>query len=370
MFISLHNHSDHSLRDGFQSVETMLSYASALGQSAIALTDHGTMSGCGEGFRYADKYGIKFIAGCEHYLVPDVTIKDKFNQHIILLAMNKEGYRNLNIITTIAHSPDNFYFKPRIDLDLLEKHNEGLICTTACIAGCQSKIKELKEIFGDRLYVEIHTNSMHEQKTANVQWLHMADKFDVQFYAAVDAHYTLPTQATFQEMWQVGDYQLPPDFYLHSEEEVRKDLAYLGNDIVDLSIENTMKVASLCSFKPEMGNNHYPKSPYSSPKDEVRMRVWSGMKEKGLQNDQTHINQVRHELDVLEKVDYFDYFLIVSDMLNYCKRNNIRTGVGRGSVVGCDVAYLMGITKIDPIKNGLIFERFAHTERVTPPDKL
>lgn len=346
----------------------MLSYASALGQSAIALTDHGTMSGCGEGFRYADKYGIKFIAGCEHYLVPDVTIKDKFNQHIILLAMNKDGYRNLNIITTIAHSPDNFYFKPRIDLDLLEKHNEGLICTTACIAGCQSKIKELKEIFGDRLYVEIHTNSMHEQKTANVQWLHMADKFDVQFYAAVDAHYTLPTQATFQEMWQVGDYQLPPDFYLHSEEEVRKDLAYLGNDVVDLSIENTMKVASLCSFKPEMGNNHYPKSPYSSPKDEVRMRVWAGMKEKGLQNDQTHINQVRHELDVLEKVDYFDYFLIVSDMLNYCKRNNIRTGVGRGSVVGCDVAYLMGITKIDPIENGLIFERFAHTERVTPPD--
>ena len=112
-FVSLHNHSDHSLRDGFQSVEQMMSYASALGQTAIALTDHGTMSGCGEGFRYADKYGIKFIAGCEHYLVPDVTIKDKFNQHIILLAMNKQGYRNLNI-TTLAHSPENFYFKPRL----------------------------------------------------------------------------------------------------------------------------------------------------------------------------------------------------------------------------------------------------------------
>ena len=367
-FVSLHNHSDHSLRDGFQSVEQMLSYASALGQTAIALTDHGTMSGCGEGFRYADKYGIKFIVGCEHYLVPDVAIKDKFNQHIILLAMNKEGYRNLNIITTIAHSPDNFYFKPRIDLDLLEKHGKGLICTTACIAGCQSKIKELKEIFGDRLYVEIHTNTMQEQRDANMQWLQLAEKYDVQFYAATDSHYTLPSQAVYQEMWQVGDYQNPPDFYLYSEEEARKALAYLGKDVVDLSIANTQIVADRCNFVPEMGNNHYPKSPYSSPRDEVRMRVWAGMKEKGLQKDQKHIEQVRHELDVLEKVDYFDYFLIVSDMLNHCKDNDIRTGVGRGSVVGCDIAYLMGITKIDPIANGLIFERFAHTERVTPPD--
>lgn len=367
-FVSLHSHSDHSLRDGFQSVEQMMSYASALGQSAIALTDHGTMSGCGEGFRYADKYGIKFIAGCEHYLVPDVTIKDKFNQHIILLAMNKQGYRNLNIITTLAHSENNFYFKPRIDLSILEKYNEGLICTTACIAGCQSKIKELKGIFGDRLYIEIHTNSMPEQHKANVEWLKLADKYDVPFYASVDAHYTLPSQATYQEMWQVGDYHLPPDFYMHSEDEVRKELSYLPRDIVDLSISNTQYVASRCDFTIEMGNNHYPKSPYSSPKDEVRMRVWDGMKKRGIEKDVQHINQVKHELDVLGKVDYFDYFLIVSDMLRYCERNNIRTGVGRGSVVGCDVAYLMGITRIDPIKNGLIFERFAHTERVTPPD--
>ena len=367
-FVSLHNHSHHSLRDGFQSVETMLSYASSLGQTAIALTDHGTMSGCGEGFRYADKYGIKFIAGCEHYLVPDVTIKDKFNQHIILLAMNKEGYRNLNIITTIAHSPDNFYFKPRIDLDLLSKYNKGIVCSTACLAGCQSRIKELKEVFGDRLYIEIHTNSMKEQHEANLKWLELADKYDVQFYAATDSHYTLPFQATFQEMWQVGNYQNPPDFYLHSEDEVRRDLAYLGNDVVDLSIKNTQVVADRCNFTMKFGDNHYPRSPYKSPKNEVRMRVWQGMKEKGLDKSTKHIKQVRHELDILEKVDYFDYFLIVSDMLRHCNNNGIRTGVGRGSVVGCDVAYLMGITRIDPLKNGLIFERFAHTERVTPPD--
>lgn len=401
MFISLHNHSDHSLRDGFQSVETMLSYASALGQSAIALTDHGTMSGCGEGFRYADKYGIKFIAGCEHYLVPDVTIKDKFNQHIILLAMNKEGYRNLNIITTIAHSPNNFYFKPRIDLELLGKYNEGLICTTACLAGCQSRVAELKEIFGDRLYIEIHTNSMPKQKEANEEWIELANAYDIKYYAAVDAHYTLSEQGVFQRKWtgylyeddpniyreidksakywkegkwvdqtgkEVHPYEVCDDFYLHSEEQVRNALSYLPEDVVDIAINTTQEVADRCNFKPEMGNNFYPKSPYSSPRDEVRMRVWAGMKEKGLQKNQRHIEQVRHELDILEKVDYFDYFLIVSDMLNYCRDNGIRTGVGRGSVVGCDVAYLMGITKIDPIKNGLIFERFAHTERVTPAD--
>ena len=392
-FVHLHVHSDHSLRDGFQSVEQILSYASALGQSAVALTDHGTMSGCGEGFRYADKYGIKFIVGCEHYLVPDVTIKDKFNQHIILLAMDKTGYRNLNIITTIAHSEENFYFKPRIDLSLLEKYNEGLICSTACIAGCQSKIPELKAIFGDRLYVEIHTNSMQEQKSANVQWLQMADKYGVQFYAAVDAHYTLPTQAWYQRKWtgytyedddnvyqqddgtwvdnegkKVTPYEVCDDYYLHSEEQVRDALSYLPKDVVDVAINMTEKVADLCNFEPDLGNNHYPKSKYSSPRDEIRRRVWEGMKKKGLQKDQKHIDQVKHELDILEKVGYFDYFCIVSDMLNHCRDNGIRTGVGRGSVVGCDIAYLMGITGIDPLENDLIFERFAHTERVTPPD--
>lgn len=391
-FVSLHNHSDHSLRDGFQSVEQMMSYASALGQSAIALTDHGTMSGCGEGFRYADKYGIKFIAGCEHYLVPDVTIKDKFNQHIILLAMNKQGYRNLNIITTLAHSPENFYFKPRIDLEILRKYNEGLICTTACIAGCQSKIMDLLPIFKDRLYIEIHTNQMEKQKKANIEWLKLAETYDIPYYVAVDAHYTTKEQAAYQRKWtgylyeddpnivfdngkwydptgkEVHPYEVQDDYYLHSEEEVREALSYLPKEVVDIAIETTQEVADRCTFKMEMGNNFYPKSPYSSPKDEVRMRVWEGMKNRGLHKNTQHINQVRHELGILGKVGYFDYFLIVSDMLRYCERNNIRTGVGRGSVVGCDVAYLMGITKIDPIKNGLIFERFAHTERVTPPD--
>lgn len=391
-FISLHNHSDHSLRDGFQSVEQMMSYVSSLGQSAIALTDHGTMSGCGEGFRYADKYGIKFIVGCEHYLVPDVTIKDKFSQHIILLAMNKEGYRNLNIITTLAHSPKNFYFKPRIDLEILRKYNEGLICTTACIAGCQSKIMDLLPIFKDRLYIEIHTNQMEKQKKANIEWLKLAETYDIPYYVAVDAHYTTKEQAAYQRKWtgylyeddpnivfdngvwydntgkEVHPYEVQDDYYLHSEEEVREALSYLPKEVVDIAIDTTQKVADRCTFKMEMGNNHYPKSPYSSPKDEVRMRVWEGMKKRGLQKNERHIEQIRHELDILGKVGYFDYFLIVSDMLRHCECNNIRTGVGRGSVVGCDVAYLMGITKIDPIKNGLIFERFAHTERVTPPD--
>ena len=370
----------------------MLSYASSLGQTAIALTDHGTMSGCGEGFRYADKYGIKFIAGCEHYLVPDVTIKDKFNQHIILLAMNKEGYRNLNIITTIAHSPKNFYFKPRIDLELLRKYNEGLICTTACLAGCQSKIIDLLPIFKDRLYIEIHTNQMEKQKKANIEWLKLAETYDIPYYVAVDAHYTLPEQGVFQRKWtgylyeddpnivfdngtwydntgkEVHPYEVQDDYYMHSEEQVRDALSYLPKEVVDIAINTTQEVTDRCNFKPEMGNNFYPKSPYSSPRDEVRMRVWDGMKKRGLQKDVKHIEQVKHELDILGKVGYFDYFLIVSDMLRYCDVSGIRTGVGRGSVVGCDVAYLMGITKIDPIENGLIFERFAHTERVTPPD--
>jgi DNA polymerase-3 subunit alpha len=376
MFISLHTHSDHSLRDGFQTVKDMLSYASALGQTAIALTDHGTMSGCGEGFRYQAQFGIKFIAGCEHYLANDITIKDKQVQHIVLLAMNKTGYRNLNIITTIAHSKDNFYFKPRIDLDLLAKYNEGIICSTACLAGCQSKIAELKKIFGDRLYIEIHTNSLPEQKTANLHWLELADKFDVPFYAAQDAHYTMKGEAASQRAWTPYSYQeddengyaVCDDYYLHSEEEVRRALNYLPSDVVDLSIKTTELVADRCNFDIIWGVNHYPRSQYPDPKLEVRKRTWAGCKSKGYDKTQNHIDQIRHEIDVLEKVDYFDYFLIVSDLMNWCAKHGIRTGAGRGSVVGCDVAYMMGITKVNPLDNKLIFERFTNTERVSPCD--
>mgnify|MGYP001521359629 CR=1 FL=1 len=367
-FASLHNHSDHSLRDGFQTVEQMLQYASSIGQSAIALTDHGTMSGCGEGFRLKSTYGIKFIAGCEHYLCNDVTLKEKGVQHIILLVMDKTGYRNLNILTTKANSEKNFYNKPRLDLELLEQYNEGLICSTACLAGCQSKIKELKKIFGDRLYVELHTNSLPEQIEKNHEWLELANQNDVPFYAAVDAHYTLQSQAPYQQAWSPYGYDMPPDLYLHTEEEVREALKYLPQDIVDLAVNTTQAVADRCTFDITWGGNYYPKSKYDDPKREVRMRTWQGCKEHGVDKNEKHIKQIRHEIDVLEKVGYFDYFLIVSDMLNWCKSCGILTGVGRGSVVGCDVAYQMGITKIDPIEHGLIFERFAHTERVTPAD--
>ena len=346
----------------------MLSYASALRQTAVALTDHGTMSGCGEGFRLHEKYNIKFIAGCEHYLCNDITIKDKNLYHIVLLAMDKVGYRNLNILTTIANSEKCFYGKPRIDLGLLEKYSDGLICTTACLAGCQSKIKELKQIFGDRLYIEIHTNSMQEQRNANIQWLHMADKFNVQFYTATDSHYTLKEQAPYQSIWTPYDYNQPPDFYMHSEEEVYNDLKYLPFDIVQSGVLTTQVVADRCDFDIVWGENHYPKSKYKNPIQEVINRTWDGFQIHGITENEKHIEQVRHELDVLKRVDYLDYFLIVDDMLRYCRNNNIRTGVGRGSVVGSDVAYNMGITGVDPIKNGLIFERFAHTERVTPPD--
>lgn len=372
-FVSLHTHSDHSLRDGFQTVEDILSYTSALGQNAVALTDHGTMSGCGEGFRRAKDFDMKFIAGCEHYLANDITIKDKNMQHIVLLASNQQGYRNLNIITSKAHSPENFYFKPRIDLDLLRKYNEGIICSTACLAGCQSKAKELLDIFGDRLYIEIHTNSLSDQIKANQEWLNISDKLGIPFYIAQDAHYTTQAQAESQRSWTPysyddGGYEQCDDYYLHSEDEVRRALSYLPQDIVDLGIANTQVVADRCTFEMKYGDDHYPRSKYPSPKSEVRYRVWEGCKEKNLTKDATHINQIKHELEVLEKVDYFDYFLLVSDLINWCKLNGIRTGVGRGSVVGCDVAYLMGITKIDPIANGLIFERFANLERVTPPD--
>jgi len=378
-FVSLHTHSDHSLRDGFQTIEEMLNYAAALGQTSIALTDHATMSGCGEGFRRAKDYGIKFIAGCEHYLANDLTIKDKEVQHIVLLAMNQQGYRNLNILTSKAHSSENFYFRPRLDLELLSKYNEGIICSTACLAGCHNKAKDLLSIFGDRFYIEIHTNSLQaneqhkSQKDLNYDWINLSEKLGVPFYIAQDAHYTTKTQAEAQRSWTPysfgeGGYEQCDDYYMHSEDEIRKALDYLPQDIVDLGISNTQAVADRCTFQPTYGVNNYPRSKYKVPKDEVRRRVWQGCKHLGIDKDKTHINQIKHELMVLEKVDYFDYFLIVSDIINWCKDNNIRTGVGRGSVVGCDIAYCMGITKVDPIANGLIFERFANPERVTPAD--
>lgn len=367
MFNSLHTHSHYSLRDGFQSVKDILKFCKENGQTSVALTDHGTMSGCGEGFRYCKEYGINFIAGCEHYLTADVTIKDKKYQHIILYAMNKTGYRNLNIITTEAHK--RFYMKPRVDLELLSQYNEGIICTTACLAGCQDKIASLKAIFGDRLYIEIHTNTLIEQREANLQWLRLADKYDVPFYAACDSHYTTTDSADAHRAWSFGgEAYLVEDFYMHTEEQVREALKYLPQDVVDISIANTVVAAERCSYQVPFGENHYPKSGVEDSKLEVRRRVWQGLKDKGLDKNEEHIKQIRHEVEVFEKVDYFDYFIIVGNLIGWCHDNGIRTGVGRGSVVGCDIAFAMDITKVDPLKHGLVFERFAHTERVSPAD--
>jgi DNA polymerase-3 subunit alpha len=401
-FVHTHLHTDRSQpMDGFSSPEAVAKKVKELGQPGFFITDHGTTSGLMAGYNAAKKEGLKFGFGEEFYFVPDVTIKERGYYHLVLLAKNNIGYYNLLKLTTEAHKEENFYYKPRIDWEMLEKYLEGLICTSACISGLLSishkelignaihgEMREIndaekwlpkfKRLFGMDFYCEIHTYSAPEQKEFNIKAVELATKYDIPLLAAVDSHYVNKEDAATHRKWlKIGDddesgYYQTDDFYIMSEEEVYGQLILsVDNSAVDSAITNTVKILDQCNVELDFKTKHYPLFPIDNQKEFLRNLVWDGFNKKFgplYENYDGYAERVEYELEVLEKADYINYFLITWDILNWCHTNGIYTGVGRGSITASLVAYLIGITKIDPIKYGLIFERFAHLERVTPPD--
>ena len=395
-FVHLHIHSEFSLLDGANRIKDLPVRAKELGMDAMAITDHGAMFGAIDFYKACKANGIKPIIGCEVYVAPrkrtdkDPNLDAKYS-HLILLAKDNQGYKNLAKLVSIGYI-EGFYYKPRIDHEVLEQYHEGLICCSACLAGevnqsilanDMEKAKEValwyKNIFGEDYYLEIQNNGIKEQVLANQKLIELSRELDIPLVATNDAHYLKREDAYNHEVLlciQTGKRMTDQDrmrfeteeLYVKSPEEMSD---YFRN--VPDAIENTVKIAEKCNVEFEFGHTILPN--YDVPKefathyDYLEKLTKDGLIERYGENLSEEVKQrAEYELIVIHKMGYVDYFLIVWDYIYYAKTHNIPVGPGRGSGAGSIVAYAIGITDIDPIAYGLIFERFLNPERISMPD--
>jgi DNA polymerase-3 subunit alpha len=385
--VNVHTHTQYSLMDSTNKPKELVAKVKAMGQASICITDHGETSGLIEVYNECKKQGIHMVFGCEHYLVPDVLIKEGGYKHIIFWAKNNIGYNNLLKLTTEAHQ--NFYRKPRVDIDMIRKYSEGLAMSTACIGGWLrikdeygnntvdiDLLEQFIEIFPNDLWIELHTYSINEQKWWNRILIDIAEKYNLPLITACDAHYTNKEDAYAHKMWitqgkerEDGYYQ-HPEFFLHSGQEIREALSYLPSDIVEEAIANTKVLADSCQVEIKFGEQHYPKVESENSKESVRQIMLKNWRSKVPRSEwKDHEARVNHEMPILEKADYFPYFLIMHDFMEHCQSHGIPVYPdSRGSAGGCDVAYIMDIHKTNPIKYDLMFARFLHEARITPCD--
>ena len=396
-FVHLHVHSEYSLLDGMCRITELPKRAKELGMDAIALTDHGVMFGVVSFFEECQKQGIKAIIGCEMYVAPgsrfnkEGGINDNKYYHLILLVKNNVGYQNLIKLVSSGFT-EGFYSKPRIDKELLEKHHEGLICLSACLAGEVNraildedldKAEEValwyKNLFGEDYYLEIQNNGLPDQILANQKLIELSRKLDIPLVATNDAHYLKKEDSYIHEIllcMQTGKRITDEDrmrfetneFYIKSPEEM---IDYF--EAVPEAIENTCKIADKCNFEFEFGVTKLPNydvpDGFKKHEEYLRKLCNDGMKERYGENpSQKILDRIEYEFSVISKMGYIDYYLIVWDFIHYAKTNGIPVGPGRGSGAGSIIAYIIGITDIDPIKYNLLFERFLNPERISMPD--
>lgn len=395
-FVHLHVHSEYSLLDGMSRIKDLPVRAKELGMKAIALTDHGVMYGAVDFYKECKKNDIKPIIGCEVYVAPRSRFekeagRDSGYNHLILLAKNKEGYQNLSKLVSLSFV-EGFYYKPRIDLEILEKYSKGLICLSACLAGSLSqaliqddmqKAEEIalwhKRVFKDDYYIEIQHNGLRQQIMINQKLIQLARKLDIPLVATNDAHYLKKEDSYFHEVLlciQTGKRMSDEDrmrfetqeFYIKSPEE----MADYFSEFPD-AIENTVKIAEKCNYDFEFGVTKLPNydvpEEYATHLDYFKDLCYKGIKKRyGEKPAEEVMSRLEYEISVIDKMGYVDYFLIVWDYINYAKSVGIPVGPGRGSGAGSIAAYAIGITDIDPLKYGLLFERFLNPERVSMPD--
>ena len=395
-FVHLHIHSEFSLLDGANRIKDLPVRAKELGMKAIAITDHGVMYGAIDFYKACKKEGIKPIIGCECYVAKrsrfnkDSGIDNTYN-HLILLAKNNEGYKNLSKMVSLSFV-EGYYYKPRIDKELLEKYHEGIIALSACLAGevnqyiLENNIEKAEEtalwykkIFGKDYYLEIQNNGIKEQVLVNQKLIEMSKKLDIPLVATNDAHYLKKEDAYNHEVLlciQTGKRMIDEDrmrfdtdeLYVKSPEEMSE---YFKN--IPEAIENTVKIANECNVEFEFGNTKLPNydvpEGFSTHYDFFKKICDDGIKNRYGENPSKEIlDREEYELSVISKMGYVDYYLIVWDFIDYAKRNGIPVGPGRGSGAGSILAYAIGITDIDPIKYNLLFERFLNPERISMPD--
>ena len=395
-FVHLHIHSEFSLLDGANRIKDLPVRAKELGMDAIAITDHGVMFGAIDFYKACKKEGVKPIIGCEVYVAPrSRTDKqpgiDNHYYHLILLAKNNEGYKNLSKLVSLSFV-DGYYYKPRIDREILEKYHEGLICLSACLAGevnqallsgQNEKAEQValwhKKVFGDDYYIEIQNNGIKEQVLANQKLVQLARKLDIPLVATNDAHYLKREDAYNHEVLlciQTGKRMSDEDrmkfdtdeLYVKSPEEMAEYFKAFPD-----AIENTVKIAEQCNVEFEFGHTILPNydvpPEYPTHYDFLKELCDKGLKKRYGENLSEEIQKrAEYELNIIKKMGYVDYYLIVWDFIHYAKTNGIPVGPGRGSGAGSILAYAIEITDINPIKYGLLFERFLNPERISMPD--
>ncbi|MCR5663512.1 MAG: DNA polymerase III subunit alpha [Oscillospiraceae bacterium] len=392
-FTHLHVHSEYSLLDGACRIGRLAERARELGQSALALTDHGVMYGAVAFYKACRAAGVKPIIGCEVYVAPhglrDKDRADAGYSHLILLCKNETGYRNLCVLVSTAFT-EGFYTRPRIDWPLLHEHAEGLVCLSGCLAGeipqkllrgeyeaARARALELKALFGEDFYLEIQNHGIPEERQAAEGLVQLSRETGVPLVLTNDAHYVEKQDAATQDVLlciQTGKTVEEPnrmrfetqEFYLKSEEEMRALFPSLGE-----AADNTALIADKCSYDFEFGHYHLPR--FKLPAGETDSTAYlRKLCERGFAERYPGREELRgrldYELGVISSMGFVDYFLIVQDFIGYAKRQGIPVGPGRGSAAGSIVAYCLHITDVDPIKYSLFFERFLNPERVSMPD--
>jgi DNA polymerase-3 subunit alpha len=394
-FVHLHVHTEYSLLDGAARIKKLVEKASKLGMGSIAITDHGTMHGVVQFYKEAKKNKVKPIIGCEVYIAARSMydkdpIKDKNQYHLVLLAETQKGYNNLIKIVSEGYV-DGFYYKPRVDMEVLKRHSEGIIALSACLAGeVQSfildnnhdkavrKALEYREVFGeDNFFLELQNHGMSEQYKVNKQLVEISKTHDIPLVITNDVHYINKEDSKFHDVLlciQTGKtmndeerMRFPNDeFYLKSYDEIMRSFPEMEE-----AASNTVKIAERCNVELDFETVHLPE--FIPPegfgnKEYLKNLCYEGAKERYHQIDKEIVDRLEYELKVINDMGYVDYFLIVWDFIKFAKDNKIMVGPGRGSAVGSIVAYTLKITDIDPLKFGLIFERFLNPERVSMPD--
>ncbi len=394
-FAHLHVHSEYSLLDGACRIEGLVDRVAALGQTACALTDHGVMYGVIDFYRACKAKGIHPVIGCEVYLAPHSRfdrsyINGEWHSHLILLCENMTGYRNLIHMVSCGFS-EGFYMKPRIDMELLRQHSEGLICLSACLAGAIPRAladgrmdeaydicEDFLEIFDrEHFYLEIQDHGIPLQRKVNEGLYQLAKELNLGLVATNDAHYLTKADARIQDVLmsiQMGKTVDDPtrmkfetqEFYIKDADE----MAALFPEHPE-ALANTVRIAERCQVEFEFGKYHLPE--FDVPAGYTSLEYLQKLCDEGFakrypNDDGTVRKRLQYEIDMIAKMGFVDYFLIVSDFIGYAKSQGIPVGPGRGSAAGSIVAYCLAITDLDPIHYSLYFERFLNPERVSMPD--
>lgn len=391
-FSHLHVHTEYSLLDGACRSDDLMKSIKDKGMNSVAITDHGVMYGVVNFYNSAKKHGIKPIIGCEVYVSARTRFDkvhefDAVSSHLILLCKNEIGYKNLCKIVSKSFT-EGFYYKPRIDRDLLKEHSDGLIALSACLQGelpralrdgnlekASKTVMWYKSVFKDDYYIELQDHGLEEQKRVNILLENIAKEYNIEIVATNDAHYIEKEDAEIQKyLMLVGQNKTvesddallfeTDEFYIKTEEEMSR---LFPKEYLD----NTKKIVDKCNFEFEFDKLKLPKFEIPNCEnhfDYFKEKCFTGLKKKIHDYDEKYISRLNYELEIINKMGFVDYYLIVADFVNFAKDNKIPVGPGRGSGAASLCAYCIGITDVDPLKYNLLFERFLNPERVSMPD--